>query len=92
MNTEYTREEAAIIVRRAFKFASDLANLARQYRSGRGLRKGQEIEPIIDDFLRWNRYGEEALMRYGRPEFRLKLLKLMRFFERAGKPGCDDNE
>lgn len=89
----YTREEASAAVRRIFKEASDLANCAREYRIGKGLRKGTEIEPAIEDFMRWMQYGEESLIKYGRPEFRLKVFKFMRLMERlCAKVAPDENK
>lgn len=76
--TEY---ECYAVTRQMMSFLRHATVAVRDYRRGRGLRKGEEINAIAADYWRWCCMEESSLMTYKRSAFREKVMKLMRLMD-----------
>lgn len=74
-------DDCYYVTRQMMSFLRRATTAVRDYRRGRGLHKGEEVNAIATDYWRWCCMEESSLMTYKRPAFREKVMKLMRLMD-----------
>lgn len=82
-----TREEADFVVKYIAQCLDRFQRARAEYRSGRKLRKGEDLALIAEDYALWTE-GEVRLRRTYKPSYYMKVVNMMRTIDKIleGKP------